>query len=91
MSASRLIVIAIAMLLGGCEKSAESVSSPSNSEYRVETLFHHDGCTAYRFYDGRTVHYVKCGDDVRTAWREGCGKNCTRPVAVQTAMFEGEQ
>lgn len=47
------------LLLAGCYKDAEETRSVGHG-FEVEKLFEHDGCTAYRFHDSRTVYYVRC-------------------------------
>lgn len=72
--------IAIALLITGCSAKSESTVQTSNSNVKVEKLFEHEGCTAYRFDDQRTVHYVRCTGQPITSTSENvsCGKNCTR-------------
>ena len=80
-------------LLVGCSRPAERTSETSNSNFNVERLFTHEGCTAYRFWDaGIRRYYVACdGRSASTSWTERCGKNCSRPVEIATAIrFEGE-
>jgi hypothetical protein len=73
-------ILILAVLLAGCYKHPESIQQV-NAEFNVETLFTKDGCTVYRFADGGTQRYfTNCRGTV--AWHEGCGKNCTRDVAV---------
>jgi uncharacterized lipoprotein NlpE involved in copper resistance len=77
-----LILVALVTLVG-CEKSAQTVEKVG--EYNVEKLFTHEGCTTYRFYDGRTVYYTNCvNSNTSTQYSESCGKNCTRDVDVST-------
>jgi hypothetical protein len=81
---SQLIAFALicAALLSGCEKQAEV--SAKAGDVTVERLFTYDGCTAYRFEDGRTVHFVRCDTRTETSWRYSCGKNCVRTDSVTT-------
>ena len=73
-------ILILAALLAGCYNRPETVQQV-NADFRVETLFTKDGCTVYRFEDGGTRRYfTNCRGAV--TWREGCGKNCTRDVAV---------
>ena len=39
-----------------------------------------DGCTVYRFVDGGTHYFARCGGTVTTTknYTENCGKACTR-------------
>jgi hypothetical protein len=71
-------------LLAGCQGTPESTVVVGTGGYKVERLFTVDGCTAYRFNDGRTVHFVQCGHTVQTSWQENCGKNCVRTASVST-------
>jgi len=80
MNANRLLIFAMALgLLVGCFKKAESVQSVGTG-ISVETLFTKDGCTVYRFYDGGFRYFTNCRGN--TAWREGCGKNCSRETGI---------
>ena len=74
-----LIILAVA-LLAGCSKPAET-STAVGTEFVVDKLFTHEGCTVYRFYDGGgTRYYTNCQGS--TSWIEQCGKNCTRQVGI---------
>jgi hypothetical protein len=87
---SKLLAIALlAAALAGCQREAEEAVRAG--DVTVETLFTHDGCTAYRFYDGRYVHFVRCGGRTDTSWQEGCGKSCIRTVSVATTALTPEQ
>jgi hypothetical protein len=59
----------LAVLLCSCTKEAQEHSTTSNSEFKVELLFRHDGCEVFRFEDGgRDHYYVRCkSDDIVTA------------------------
>lgn len=72
------------VLLSGCDKRAEEVRQSSNPNVPVETLFKHDGCTVYRFYDGGRDHYFsKCeGLQTQTIAGQSCGKNCYRDEVI---------
>jgi hypothetical protein len=81
-----LTIIALACAaLAGCTKAAET-SSAAGLDFKVDRLFTHEGCTAYRFADeGRFRYYTRCdGAQAATTWSEYCGKNCTRSVDVPT-------
>lgn len=54
-----LSALALCLLLIGCNKPAED-SKRVGRDFEVERLFEHNGCTAYRFNDGRYVYYVHC-------------------------------
>lgn len=78
-----LILVAIAVALAGCYAEPTARTGTDNPDVPVETLFTHDGCTMYRFYDGgRHVHFAKCGSTASTSERVSCGKNCTREQFV---------
>ncbi len=70
-----------------CTNDPVSVSGTNNRQIQVDELFEHDGCKVYRFEDGyRDHYYVRCKDTqpAQTLSTESCGKNCTRPVDIQT-------
>ena len=70
----------IGVLLNGCTRTAERLAKVSNKEFQVEQLFEVDGCKVYRFNDGGAERYfTNCG---QAFWREGCGKHCSREVAI---------
>lgn len=56
--AGALLALGVA-LLSGCKNQAEETRAVGRG-FEVERLFEHEGCTAYRFYDYRTVYYVTC-------------------------------
>jgi len=74
-----LPVALAAALLAGCFGEAEK-SSKASPAFVVETLFTHDDCTVYRFYDSGMRYFTNCAGT--TTWREGCGKNCQRDASV---------
>lgn len=78
----------LCLLLIGCSVQEESSEPSSNSEIKVQKLFHHEGCTVYRFYDARTVYYVTCGNGIaRTSWTRNTGGKANLVIneAVNTA------
>lgn len=75
-----LILIAVIALLAGCLKKAET-STSAGTEFVVDKLFTHEGCTVYRFSDGgNSRYYTNCQGS--TAWTEQCGKGCTRQQGI---------
>lgn len=69
------------LLLVGCAKDPIAVDRTDNPEVNIHTLFTHNGCTVYRFYDNGYRHYFSdCRGSVTS--RVSCGKNCTRPTHV---------
>lgn len=82
-----LSVIFAAMLLVSCYGEPISTSSTSNSEFKVELLFEHDGCKVYRFNDGGTRYFTTCQGEV--AWKEHYGKTYvirSNPTAIQDSI-----
>lgn len=57
-SLTTAIVLAVIFALTGCKKEEEVSKKVGN--FQVYTLFTHDGCTVYRFYDDRAVYYTNC-------------------------------
>lgn len=43
-------------------------------------ISHADGCTVYRFVDGSSHYFTRCGEEVTTVrnYSESCGKGCVR-------------
>ena len=79
----------IAMACSACVTATPPVaSSPSNnSEIEVQTLFIHDGCTVFRFYDVGYHYYARCDGahaGVATMSNVTCGRNCVRQEEVRT-------
>lgn len=74
--------ILTAVLAAGCTKDPERVERTTNPKVDVETLFTHDGCTVYRFDDGRDHYFARCDNrsEVVAQHNESCGKGCTRSV-----------
>lgn len=77
---TKTLIILVVALLAGCSKPAET-STAVGTEFVVDKLFTHEGCTVYRFSDGgNSRYYTNCQGS--TSWRENCGKNCTRQVGI---------
>lgn len=59
-----LLILAIGpfilmLIFNGCENPAERVVESTNSHFKVELLFEHDGVKVYRFFDnGRFIYYT---------------------------------
>ena len=71
----RIALIAMLVLVTGCYKAAEHTETKGVGEFEVETLFTHEGCTVYRFEDGRTRYFVKCQNgDASTMTSHSAGK-----------------
>lgn len=70
------------LLLSGCGHPEEAVVGTTNSSFKLERLFTHDGCTVYRFFDMSYRYFTDCRGSV--SWEESCGKNCTDEQAVET-------
>ncbi len=77
-------ILVTGLLVTGCNQPAASApAQTTNPSIPVEKLFDHEGCTVYRFRDAsRNVYYAKCADGGHTHWRQSCGKNCSRPMAM---------
>lgn len=79
----------LALFLLGCDPTpAQTSSTSSNTAIRVDLLFEHDGCRAYRFSADKQFHYyVRCKDSTLTSDRKPCGEDCTRieeiPLTVE--------
>lgn len=76
------------ILAVGCAKPAQESSATANADFRVDKLFTHEGCTAYRFHDaGEYVYYTVCDRGQITSTirqnQESCGKNCTSTESEQ--------
>jgi hypothetical protein len=82
------VVLTSAFIVVGCMGKAEK-SERVAEDFKVETLFHHEGCTAFRFFDGgRAVYYIRCHSGrVSSQWVQPlmCGKTpCPRRYTVFT-------
>lgn len=87
-----LFAIAACLLLAACDpdpntktakNSSQDGGAPTTYKYNGEV----DGCQLYYVnprFGGNQFHFVKCGSAATTVWRESCGKNCSRDVAVRT-------
>lgn len=87
-----LLFLLAAFLLTACEQKAEPVPMAgirTPNGYNVKTLFQHDGCTVYRFYDEYYYRYfVRCKKQaiVQEEHSESCGKACTRRIQTTTVQ-----
>lgn len=77
------VVLLPVLLLPACAKQAEQTTAVG-VEFKVDTLFTHNGCTMYRFVDGGSFrYYADCRGE--TTWVESCGKNCTHTKSIPTS------
>lgn len=74
------------LVLTGCQKPAEQTNTANR--FDVDTLFTHDGCTVYRFYDDRSVYFTNCKGQTQSTI--SCGKNCTTTQLNSTNVFSNE-
>lgn len=81
-----LLILCAIVLLAACTRQAEQVTSSSNPEVPIDTLFRKDGCTMYRFIDAGHYRYFARCDNGQTSVQSqnSCGKNCTRHVEIPT-------
>lgn len=77
-----LLLASVALV--ACQKSPEQSTHKGQGGFNVETLFTHEGCTVYRFYDDRTVYYTNCVGQAQS--QHSCGKNCTTTDIVTTTV-----
>jgi uncharacterized lipoprotein YehR (DUF1307 family) len=81
-----LVASLLTVGLAGCSREPVNRQATDNSNIEVDRLFTKDGCTVYRFYDNRSVYFVKCnGGDSQTQYSYSCGKNCITTDNVATA------
>jgi hypothetical protein len=78
----KVSILLAVLAIAGCVKQEEGEAVTTNSNFKLERLFTHDGCTVYRFYDARYRYYSDCRG--AAAWSESCGKNCTSDQSVET-------
>lgn len=67
-----LIALA-AIMLSGCEKKAVERTEQIGS-WQVEKLFTVDGCSVYRFQDGRDVYFSNCPGQAQYEYSVQAGK-----------------
>lgn len=77
----KAFIVIAAIALCGCEKYGTPVPDVDPT-YNVVKLFTNDGCTLYRFNDGRYVYYSDCRGGTHTTY--SCGKGCTAHDDVET-------
>lgn len=68
-----LAALALSTLTGCREEQVEAVPT-DNPTFEVVKLFTVDGCTIYRFDDGRRVHFADCRGSVSNQERYVCGR-----------------
>jgi hypothetical protein len=87
---TRLIALSlVATVCSAClSATAPVATSPSNnSNIEVQTLFTHDGCTVFRFFDAGYHYYARCDGahaSVATMSNVTCGRHCVRQEEVKT-------
>jgi hypothetical protein len=75
----------VLLFLTGCTNEPLNRQKTDNNEIVVDTLFTKDGCTVYRFYDSRSVYFVKCNSgEAQTQSYYSCGKGCVKHDNVMT-------
>ncbi len=78
-------VLISTLLLAGCNVEAERSVASTNNRFQPEQLFSTEGCTVFRFHDGRRAHYfAKCKAGATTSSTYSCGKNCTNHEMIHT-------
>ena len=87
---TRLLGLCVGILaLPACYVPQPPVTSSrsNNPEISVQTLFTHDGCTVYRFFDAGYHYYARCDAahaTVATMSTVSCGRNCRRQEDIAT-------
>lgn len=77
-----LLLLAL-LTIAGCSREAES--SKNVGAFKVEKLFEHEGCTAYRFIDTSSVYYVRCDNSSSVQTEYQCGKvKCKTNIASES-------
>lgn len=78
-----VIAFFVGLFVTACSRQPVLVERTNNPEIVVEKLFTYDGCNVYRFNDGNSRYFAKCGQVAAdTNWNETCGKGCSRNVGV---------
>lgn len=78
-----LVMACMALNLFGCVRTPISTQPTDNPELQLATLFTHDGCIVYQFYDSGHFHYwADCRGTVMSI--QSCGKNCYHEEEVPT-------
>lgn len=87
----RYLWVVFVLCMAGCAGQAETTKRVG--DFDVERLFDVDGCTVYRFRDaGYYRYFSRCGSrSSGVTWTEGCGKNCTSSVDIQTRYSAEDQ
>lgn len=82
---NRILAVALVATLAACSKDPIAVTATDNGAIKVDKLFTHSGITVFRFTDGgRAVYFTSQASNIKSVGTEGCGKNCTRSVTVET-------
>ena len=78
----------LAFVLSACSSEGEPVKASKGLDPVIVSEV--EGCRLYRVHDGRNVYFTVCNSQVRstTSWSQDCGKNCKRPVSVDTNYRE---
>ncbi len=86
----RLIGVSlVALVCSACYPAKKPVASTptNNPNIAVETLFTHDGCTVFRFFDSFYHYYARCDGappSATTISSVECGRGCTREDEIKT-------
>jgi hypothetical protein len=81
-----IVACVVAIPLVGCAATPITTALSNKPEVHVETMFTHEGCTVYRFFDQRYHYYVRCqgAESARTLSSASCGKNCSYEDEIPT-------
>lgn len=82
------LIAVVALAIAGCYKHAERSETRGAGGFEVQTLFTHEGCTVYRFYDARTVYFVRCEDGKAFTNEEHMEGRTTVANEVHTEMVK---
>lgn len=80
MTARAITALLLIAALTGCAREAEK-SAQAGRDFQVDTLFTHEGCTIYRFWDGGYSRYfTNCSGS--TVYEQYYGKGQRRPDGI---------
>lgn len=87
MGCKMLVVFVVTAMLAACGHSVHTEKT-DNPDYQLETLFTRNGCTVYRFFDVRELHWFSdCTDAI--SHRMTAGKDQSRDETVQSLTQRG--
>lgn len=82
----RVLILVVALLLGGCSIEGISTEATNNNRIEVVKLFDYKGYEVLRFWDAGYRRYFVVGGNGVVESDYNCGKGCTQHDSIETRV-----